>query len=120
MECPSEVGVEKLGSVIEKERLVKFTPVMNKILVGNLSSETTEILLRKLFSATAGVIVSVAIPFDPKTNKHRGYAFVEMESGLQAQQAVTDLNGASMDGRAIVCTIVEPPAKRKWFNIKVW
>jgi len=90
----------------------------NKLLIGNISSETKEELLRELFSGIAGV-VSVSIPLDPKSLKNRGYAFVEMQTPVQAEQAAVDLHGTEVDGRAITCTVVDPPGKPKWYELKV-
>lgn len=94
----------------------KTTP--SKILIGNISSETTEPLIRDLFSRTSGLIVTVSIPLDAKTNRHRGYAFVEMSSLADAEQAVSDLHGTTIDGRAVSLSVVEAPAKRKWYQGK--
>jgi RNA recognition motif-containing protein len=89
----------------------------NKILIGNISAETTEELLRELLAGTAGV-VSVSVPLDPKSQKNRGYAFVEMAGDLQAEKAAANLHGTELDGRAITCSVVEPPGKPKWYELK--
>lgn len=70
-----------------------------------------------LFSGTAGAVLSVTIPQDPKTGKNRGYAFVEMSNELEAEQAVRDLNGHDIGGRAMAITVVEKlQGKRKWYK----
>ena len=69
-----------------------------RLFVGNLSFETTEDQLKELF-ATAGNCASVAVIRDRATGRPRGFAFVEMGSDEDAQQAVLKLNGAQLGGR---------------------
>jgi len=69
-----------------------------RLFVGNLSFETSEADLKELF-ATAGTCASVAVIRDRSTGRPRGFAFVEMGSDEEAQQAVTKLNGAELGGR---------------------
>jgi RNA recognition motif-containing protein len=90
-----------------------------KLLVGNISTEANEDLIRNLFSATAGPVNSVDIPQNPKTGKNRGYALVEMNTDLDAEQAVRDLDGAELGGRVMAISVVErTQTKRKWY--KFW
>jgi len=69
-----------------------------KLFVGNLSFETTEAELKELF-ATAGNCESVAVIRDRATGRPRGFAFVEMGSEEEANQAIAKLNGAELRGR---------------------
>ncbi|HEY3342770.1 MAG TPA: RNA-binding protein [Anaerolineae bacterium] len=83
----------------------------NKLYVGNLSYNTTEVALRELFSK-AGTIVSVAIPMDRATNQPRGFAFVEMESPADALKAIKMCNGQEIDGREIKVNEAKPQEAR--------
>ena len=83
----------------------------NKLYVGNLSYDTGEAKLRELFSP-AGTIRSVAIPMDRMTNKPRGFAFVEMESGADALKAIKLCNGQTVDGREIKVNEAKPMENR--------
>lgn len=69
-----------------------------KLFVGNLSFETTEDELRELF-ATAGACDSVAVIRDRATGRPRGFAFVEMGSEEDANQAIAKLNNVELRGR---------------------
>ena len=69
-----------------------------KLFVGNLSFETTEAELKELF-ATAGNCDTVAVIRDRATGRPRGFAFVEMASQEDANQAIAKLNGAELRGR---------------------
>ena len=71
-----------------------------RLFVGNLSYETTENELRELFS-TAGTCASVAVMKDRATGRPRGFAFVEMGTDEEAQQAIARLNNAELGGRNI-------------------
>ena len=71
-----------------------------KLFVGNLSYQATEEDLRELFQQ-AGTVQSVRIITDQFTGRPRGFGFVEMATPEGADQAVSRLNGASLDGRTI-------------------
>jgi len=88
-----------------------------KVLVGNISKETGEELVRNLFSGTAGSVNSISIPLHPKTGKNRGYALVEMNNALEAEQAVRDLSGVMLDGRLMAISVVERTvSNHKWYQ----
>jgi len=72
-----------------------------KIFVGNLNFKTTEDDLREAFSANGRVVKSVAMPTDRDTGRPRGFAFVEMGSDQEAQDAIKDMNGQELDGRTL-------------------
>lgn len=70
------------------------------IYVSNLGFSIQGDDLKKLFS-TYGIVASVAIILDKITNRSRGFAFVDMPEGREAEKAILGLNGAMMDGRLI-------------------
>jgi RNA recognition motif-containing protein len=88
-----------------------------EVLVGNISADTAEDLLRSLFAGTVGVL-NISIPTDPKSNKNRGYAVVQMSTSVQAEEAARDLQGKLVDGRAVTCSVVPPATKPKWYELK--
>lgn len=63
-----------------------------KLYVGNLSYETNEEGLRTLFSR-AGTVASVVIIRDRRTGQSKGFAFIEMGSEAEAEQAIRMFNG---------------------------
>jgi RNA recognition motif-containing protein len=71
-----------------------------KIFVGNLSYQTTQDDLNAAFSAY-GAVESVNIITDRDTGQPRGFAFVEMPETRDAQNAIQQLNGAELNGRAL-------------------
>jgi cold-inducible RNA-binding protein len=71
-----------------------------RLYVGNLSYGTTEMDLREAF-ATAGTVAEVKVVMDRDTGRPRGFAFVEMNTDGEAQDAIAQLNGRELDGRAL-------------------
>jgi RNA recognition motif-containing protein len=82
-----------------------------KLYVGNLSFETMESDLRELF-AQAGNVVDCSLITDKFTGKSRGFAFVEMGSDEEAQKAIGEFNGKSIDGRALKVNEARPREER--------
>ncbi len=82
-----------------------------KLYVGNLSYQTTEDDLRNLFSQ-AGAVVSVSLIKDRDTNRSKGFAFIEMGSQSEAEQAIKLFNGSSFDDREIKVNIARPREER--------
>src|SRR3954465_15963911 len=69
-----------------------------KLYVGNLSFNTTETDLQDLF-AGVGPVQEVSLMQDKFTGKSRGFAFVTMTSEADAQKAITEFNGKTVEGR---------------------
>lgn len=70
------------------------------IYVGNLSYDATEDDLRSAFEAY-GKVDTVNIIKDRDSGRPKGFAFVEMASADEAQQAIAALNGKEFKGRAM-------------------
>lgn len=71
-----------------------------KLFVGGLSYSTSNERLHEAFAAV-GTVESATIVTDRDTGRSRGFGFVEMATNEEADQAVTRLNGTSLDGRTI-------------------
>ncbi len=85
-----------------------------KLFVGNLPHEMTEDELNTLFSE-AGAVASAKIITDRHTGQPRGFGFVEMETKLEGQKAISMLNGRSVDGRPLAVNEARPQ-QRSGFN----
>jgi len=81
-----------------------------KLYVGNLPHQMTEEQLRDLFSE-AGNVSSAKIITDRQTGQPRGFAFVEMETKLEAQKAISMLNGRNVEGRPLAVNEARPQQK---------
>ena len=73
---------------------------MTNIFVGNLSYQTTQDELHAVF-AQFGNVERVNIVTDRDTGQPRGFAFVEMTEAQDAQNAIAQLNGTELNGRAL-------------------
>lgn len=83
-----------------------------KLYVGNLSYETTEDDLRSLFT-TAGTVTSVALIKDRDSGRSKGFAFVEMSSQNEAEQAIKNLDGKIVGNREIKVNKARPPKEKE-------
>ncbi len=73
---------------------------MTNIFVGNLSYQATQADLQGAF-AQYGNVERVNVVTDRETGQPRGFAFVEMSDADAAQNAISNLNGAELHGRAM-------------------
>jgi RNA recognition motif-containing protein len=71
-----------------------------RLYVGNLSYNTGDAELRDAF-ASSGNVVSATVVIDRESGRSRGFGFVEFASSSEAQSAISEMNGASLDGRAL-------------------
>src|SRR3954454_13282109 len=81
------------------------------IYVSNLSLAVQEEDLRGFF-AEYGEVTSAKVIMDKFTNRSRGFGFVEMSSKEAAQKAIKELDGATVDGRAIKVNEARPREER--------
>jgi len=70
------------------------------IYAGNLSHDVMEEDLRQAFEAF-GQVESVNIIKDKFSGESRGFGFIMMSSGNEAQAAIDGLNGKNLKGRSI-------------------
>lgn len=83
---------------------------MKRIYVGNLPWSTTDESLRDFFSQY-GTVNSASVITDRDTGRSRGFGFVEMEDA-DADRAISDANGASLDGRNLRVNEAQPRGSR--------
>ena len=73
---------------------------MKRLYVGNLPFSYTSANLQDLFGAH-GSVTSAQVVMDRVTNRSRGFGFVEFATAEAADKAINDLNGKSIEGRAL-------------------
>jgi cold-inducible RNA-binding protein len=78
-----------------------------KLYVGNLPYTTGEQDLESLFAA-AGTVESVSVMRDMATGRARGFAFVEMATEDEAQNAISQFNNYSLGGRNLTVNEARP------------
>ena len=77
------------------------------IYVGNLPWSTTTDDLYAMFQQY-GAVTRAQIVQDRETGRSRGFGFVEMATGEEANAAVSRLNGSELDGRQIKVEVAKP------------
>lgn len=74
---------------------------MSRIYVGNLCPDTTEDGLRAALVGSGRTVTHVNLKRDAATGKLRRFAFVDMGSQAEAESAIAELNGTTLDGKQI-------------------
>lgn len=82
-----------------------------KLYVGNLSYSMNDESLVSLFSSH-GNVESARVVTDRETGRSKGFAFVEMSSDSEANNAIEALNGTEQMGRAMNVSEAKPMAPR--------
>jgi len=83
----------------------------NKLYVGGLAYSVTDGQLQELF-ASHGSVESARVITDKFTSQSRGFGFVEMSSGSEAQAAISGLNGTQYEGRSLMVNEAKPQTNR--------
>lgn len=86
-----------------------------KLYVGNLPYSATEGSISDLFAAH-GTVDSCRLITDRDTGRSKGFGFVEMSSDQEADDAISNINGVEMDGRALTVNEARPQAPRGSFG----
>jgi RNA recognition motif-containing protein len=85
--------------------------VGTRLYVGNLSYDTNEQELQDLFEQV-GKVGSISLPTDRDTGRMRGFAFVEMTTEADAQEAIRRFNGSTLRDRQINVNEARPREER--------
>jgi len=72
-----------------------------RLYVGNLPFSADEEAVRFLFEQNDRKVTEVKLITDRDTGRPRGFGFVEMGSSEDADQAIRELSGHSLDGREL-------------------
>lgn len=78
-----------------------------KLYVGNLGYGVTSAALQQLF-APHGTVESAQVIIDRQTGSSKGFGFVEMSNGAEAQAAISALDGTQQDGRSLKVNEAKP------------
>ncbi len=83
-----------------------------RIYVGNLPFSATEDEVREMFEAH-GAVNSVNLITDRETGRPRGFGFVEMEVGEDADAAISAFHQSQMGGRSLNVNEARPREERR-------
>ncbi len=78
-----------------------------KLYVGNLPASMTEEALKNMFTE-AGPVSSAKIITDRYTGQPRGFGFVEMETKLDGERAISMFNGKDANGNTLKVNEARP------------
>ena len=81
------------------------------IYVSNLSFAVQDEDLSSYF-AEYGEVTSAKVIMDKYTNRSKGFGFVEMSDDEASKKAIAELDGATVDGRAIKVSVAKPREER--------
>ena len=84
---------------------------MQKLYVGGLPYSVDDSQLSEMFTPF-GTVESARVITDRMTNNSRGFGFVEMSSGDEAQKAIAELNGTAYEGRTLTVNEARPQGSR--------
>ena len=79
-----------------------------RLYVGNLSYSVNEADLREAFGAEGYEVTEVKLVMDRDTGRPRGFAFVEMATDEDAQNAIQAINESSLGGRTLTVNEARP------------
>jgi len=82
------------------------------IYVGNFSYDTDNEQLREAFERY-GTVADARVIQDKYTGRSRGFGFVEMGNDSEAQTAIAELNGTTLQGRTITVNEARPREERR-------
>ncbi|MBT8125467.1 MAG: RNA-binding protein [Gammaproteobacteria bacterium] len=82
-----------------------------KLYVGNLPYSVDQAMLQDAFGK-CGTVESANVIMNRDTGQSKGFGFVEMSSSAEAQKAIQEINGTSLDGRALTVNEAKPQEKR--------
>lgn len=82
-----------------------------KLYVGGLAYSVGDKELEEFF-ATQGTVVSAVVIKDRDSGQSKGFGFVEMADVKEGQNAIKELNGKELSGRAIMVNQARPQEDR--------
>ena len=85
---------------------------MAKLYVGNLPFEVTDESLQQMFTNQGFEVQSARVVRDMGTGRSRGFGFVELGANQDSARAFAQLNGTTVEGRALQVNEARPQAPR--------
>ena len=82
-----------------------------KLYVGNVPYTLDDEKLKELFEEF-GTVVSAQIIMDRRTNRSKGFGFVEMETAEEAAAAIEAMHEKEVEGRSITVNEAKPREER--------
>ena len=83
-----------------------------KLYVGNLPYDTADNDLANMFQPH-GTVQTAQVIMDRDTGRSKGFGFVEMNTGEEAQAAIQALDGKDVNGRSLKVNEAKPREERR-------
>ncbi|XP_073290377.1 small RNA-binding protein 11, chloroplastic-like [Primulina huaijiensis] len=87
--------------------LLSCRGIASKLFVGGLSYHTTEDGLSEAFSQY-GQVIEATIVMDRVSDRSKGFGFVSYASEHEAEKAITEMDGKTLNGRVIFVDYAKP------------
>lgn len=94
------------------DKLIERDTMAMKLYVGGIAYSVTDQELQQFFSEQ-GKVVSAVVIKDKFSGQSKGFGFVEMEDIKEGQNAIKNLNGKELSGRAIIVNQARPQEDRR-------
>ncbi|CAJ0763840.1 22660_t:CDS:2 [Entrophospora sp. SA101] len=102
-----------------RQRRSSLSPILpTKIMVNKLTKNVKEAHLQEIFGAF-GRINRIEVLIDEKWQTNKGTAYIDFETGNDAERAISYMDGGQLDGNTLSCTFVPrrqpspPPIRRR-------
>src|SRR2546422_4673399 len=80
----------------------------SKLYVGNLPHSIDDTGLSEFVTKAGFQVASAVVIRDKMTSQPRGFGFVELAEGEDAQRAIGSLNGQALEGRSLTVSEARP------------
>ena len=87
-----------------------------RLYVGSLPFSTTSAQLEEVFSQV-GKVSNLNLITDRYSGQSKGFAFVEMSSDKESDEAIKKFNNFEIEGRKIVVNVARPQEERNGPNL---
>ena len=108
---PANNASKKPREPRKKRQPKQIEVTSGRLYVGNLSYDATESELTELFSGI-GQVASAEVVYHSRTQRSKGFAFVEMTTKEEALRAVRELHNKEYMGRKLVVSGAKKPQNR--------
>jgi RNA recognition motif-containing protein len=95
----------------DKKEFIFLIYIEMNIYVGNLNYKVNEEDLKDIFEEY-GAVSSSKIIMDKYSGRSKGFGFVTMDDSNEANKAIEELNGATLENRVMVVNEARPRTNR--------
>lgn len=103
-QVPRETEPGSISNFFRKNFMEEQT---NKLYVGNLPYSVNDDGLKEIFAA-AGDVVEAKVITDKFSGRSKGFGFVTMKDAAGAEEAIKQVNGKDVEGRALKVSVARP------------